>query len=177
MVGLLMTEPFYKKGRELSQKHAVEVYSMATSFDRIPGHYPPDDTGSSGLAVMRAAKAIGYINGYSHCFTFQSVLNALQVGPVITGTNWYSSFDYPNENGLVGINPDAEIRGGHEYQCFAIDIENQLAWFWNSWGEDWGIKPPRCGWENAKGAFCMKFETWKQLLEDQGDVTRPMLLK
>jgi hypothetical protein len=177
MVGLLMTEPFYKKGRELSEEHAVEIYSLATSLDKIPGQFPPEDTGSSGLAVMKAARVTGYISAYQHCFTFQSILNALQVGPVITGTHWYSSFDDPNSDGLVEITPDAELRGGHEYQCFGIDLENQKAWFWNSWGNDWGVSPPHCKRDGVKGAFCMSFDTWEKLLKEKGDATRPILSK
>ena len=33
------------------EQFAVALYSDATKVDAYPGTYPPDDTGSSGLAI------------------------------------------------------------------------------------------------------------------------------
>ena len=49
--GLLMTDPLFVTGRCLSESDAVALYEQATHLDRVKGIYPPDDTGSSGLAV------------------------------------------------------------------------------------------------------------------------------
>ena len=54
--------------RQLGADDALALYSSATRLDSVPGHYPPDDTGSSGLAVAKAAKAAGYIRSYTHAF-------------------------------------------------------------------------------------------------------------
>src|SRR3974390_862685 len=61
MAGVLMTEPFWTTGRLLTESDAVRLYSEATHLDNIRGNYPPDDTGSSGLAVAKAAKKEGWI--------------------------------------------------------------------------------------------------------------------
>ncbi len=66
MAGVLMTEPLWIRGRNLTEADAVTLYKAATRLDKIPGKYPPDDTGSSGLAVMKAAVKAKYIAGYSH---------------------------------------------------------------------------------------------------------------
>jgi hypothetical protein len=85
------------------------------------------------------------------------------VRPVITGISWYTSFDTPDATGLVVIASGATIRGGHELVADGIDAANQLVWFWNSWGPSYGVG----------GRFCMSFDTWQQLLAQQGDVTVP----
>ena len=83
--------------------------------------------------------------------------------PVITGINWYTSFDTPDADGLVAIATGATVRGGHEVVADQIDAPNKLVWFWNSWGKAFGVG----------GRFCMSFDTWQQLLEQTGDVTVP----
>src|SRR5581483_12008172 len=116
MAGALMTDPFYQDGRSLTEKDAVELYAEATRLGRFPGVYPPDDTGSSGLAVAKAAKREGYISSYRHAFGLQQALGALVVGPVITGVKWYSSFDQPLPTGEIQLTDDAFVRGGHEIE-------------------------------------------------------------
>jgi hypothetical protein len=115
--------------------------------------------------VCKAAKQLGWISSYRHAFGIHSALRALTLRPVITGVNWYTSFDNPDQNGLVAIAPHAKVRGGHEVLADGIDEPNQLVWFWNSWGTSFGVG----------GRFCMSFDTWAQLLAEQGDVTVPMV--
>ena len=43
-------------GTYLNDTEAVALYSAASFIDDIPGGYLPDDTGSSGLAVAKAAQ-------------------------------------------------------------------------------------------------------------------------
>ena len=157
--GLLMTEPLYQKGRVLTEEDAVKLYSQATHNDRLKGMYPPDDTGSSGLAVMKAAKQLGYITRYDHAFGLQQALEALVLNPVITGVNWYEGFDSPDSKGMVKIS--GGIRGGHEFEVVGVDAENRTVRACNSWGSAWG----------DGGHFQFSWETWDQLLQEQGDVT------
>ncbi len=56
MAGVLMTDPFWKAGRLLTESDAVRLYSEATHLDKIRGSYPPEDTGSSGLNFLSQAK-------------------------------------------------------------------------------------------------------------------------
>jgi hypothetical protein len=83
MAGALMTEPLWRKGRKLDEVQARILYGMATKLDGLPGTFPPDDTGSSGLGVAKAAKALGYISAYHHAFGLEHALAALTLGPVI----------------------------------------------------------------------------------------------
>jgi hypothetical protein len=114
--------------------------------------------------VCKAAKQLGWIKSYTHAFGLQHALGALMLRPVITGIDWYTSFDTPDAQGLVQISPGAKVRGGHEVVADGIDAPNQLVWFWNSWGTSFGVG----------GRFCMSFATWEQLLSNQGDVTVPL---
>ena len=157
--GLLMTDPLFVDGRVLTEADAVVLYERATHLDDIPGSYPPDDTGSSGLAAMKAAKELGYITGYRHAFGLQHSLEALVLAPVITGVSWYEGFDEPSKNGTVEI--AGSVRGGHEFAVVGIDTDARTVRACNSWGPDWG----------DHGYFQFSWDTWDQLLHERGDVT------
>lgn len=158
--GAINTEPVYHSGaRVLHEADAVRLYQAATLLDSIPGSYPPDDTGSTGLAVAKAAHNMGLISSYRHAFGIAQALAALQLGPVITGTAWYESFDQPDDHGIVQIG--GQVRGGHEYVAVGYDPATDLVMFDNSWGRGWGLH----------GAFYYTSRTWATLLEQQGDVT------
>ncbi len=90
MAGALMTAPYYKASRTLVEANAVQLYEQATHFDRMQGTYPPDDTGSTGLAVAKAAKRDGYITAYSHAFGHAARTRGADTGtrpsPASTGT-------------------------------------------------------------------------------------------
>lgn len=161
MCGVLVTQPW--KHSRLSEKTAVELYEVATTLDNAAGSYPPDDTGSSGLAVAKAAKQLGFISAYHHAFGVDHALDALVVAPVIIGIPWYSSFDEPTD-GLLEISDDAYVRGGHEVELLGIDVDHELVVGINSWGKAWG----------AKGRFTMSWSTLARLLSEQGDCTVPV---
>jgi hypothetical protein len=164
--GAKNTEPLYHSGstHTLTETGAKDLYSLATQLDGLRDSYwPPDDTGSSGLAVAKAARQEGMVGHYQHAFDMEAALAALQAGPVITGIDWYEGFDEPDANGLVKIS--GQIRGGHEvvargYQP-ADNPEEALILLDNSWGPDWGVS----------GRFHWTVATWRELLDAQGDVT------
>ena len=163
LCGALDSAPNFSGGAPLDESEAVKVYELETRLEGDP--YPPNDPGGSGLMVCKAAKQLGLISSYRHAFGVQHALEALVQRPVITGISWYDSFDSPEaQSGLVQIAPGAKIRGGHEIVADEIDAPNELVWFWNSWGADWGIG----------GRFCMSFDTWDRLLQERGDVTVPI---
>lgn len=90
ITGCLNTLPLHITGTHLkTEADAVRLYSEATRLDSFQGAYPPEDTGSSGLAACKAAKNEGLISGYRHAFSVEAALTALMSGPVITGVNWY----------------------------------------------------------------------------------------
>jgi C1A family cysteine protease len=158
-----MTEPFFKTSRRLSETDAITMYSQATKLDPMDGQsYPPTDTGSTGLDVMKAAKNDGYISAYHHALDFPSVcLYVANVGPAICGINWYDSFDSPDSNGVVKITPNAYVRGGHEPQIQGIDASSRYIRLINSWGPNWG----------DHGCFQLSFADFERLMNEQGDVT------
>jgi hypothetical protein len=148
-------------GFDFTEDHAVTLYSQFTKEDPYQGTYPPTDTGSDGLTSAKVLKKLGLISGYQHTFSLNDALLALTKTPFVTGINWYSSMDEPDENGQVSIAKSAYVRGGHEVEAFAVDVENRLVWFWNSWGPTWGLD----------GKFSMTWDTYGRLLDEEGDVT------
>lgn len=143
------------------EQFAIKLYESATRLDNIPGHYPPDDTGSTGLAAAKAARKLDLITGYTHAFTANGLLVALQRGPVIVGVPWYEGFDEPSASGLVKVS--GQVRGGHEFLIRGWDGELLVAD--NSWGPGFG----------DNGSFYFSLDTWEQLREQQADVTVPRL--
>jgi hypothetical protein len=161
LCGALDSAPDFKGGTPRNEHDAITLYELETKLEGQP--YPPNDPGGSGLEVCKAAKELGWISSYKHAFGVEKALLALVLHPVITGINWYTSFDTPSPEGLVAIAHGATVRGGHEVVADQIDAPNKLVWFWNSWGTAFGVG----------GRFCMSFDTWQQLLEQTGDVTVP----
>jgi hypothetical protein len=150
------------KGQPLLEHDAVTFYSLATRLDDQPGAYKPTDTGSSGLAVAKAGKQLGFLHSYRHAFSFTAFLSALQIQPVIVGTAFYEGMEDPAKDGLV--KPSGQVVGGHEYAAIGADYAKQRVTFLNSWSKTWGVN----------GRFLMAFEDFHGLLADQGDVTIPI---
>lgn len=142
----------------LDENFAVSAYHLATTLDNVPGTYPPNDTGSTGLAVSKAVQGLGLISGYQHTFTATDAYAALQIGPVIVGTNWYNSQFDTDPDGRCRVGSGG-IAGGHEYVVDQIDIENSRVWFTNSWGTSWGLA----------GRAYYTFADFQRLLDEDGD--------
>jgi hypothetical protein len=150
----------------LDEADAVTIYSIGTRIAGEPG-YPPDDTGCDGVSVAKAGEQLGYLDGYTHTFSFTALQAALETTPVICGTVWTQSMFHPT-NGLVQVGPltESNIAGGHEYLGCGIDFTESVIIFRNSWGDQdtWpGCKPG--------GYFAVGFVDYERLLSEQGDVT------
>jgi hypothetical protein len=167
MAGVLMTDPFWSASRLLAESDAVRLYSEATHLDRIRGSFPPDDTGSTGLAVAKAAKKEGWITGYQHAFGLDHLLHGLSQRPGLLGIYWYTSFDSPLASGECPLTPGAGVRGGHEVEMFRLDLEKQRVWCYQSWGPTWGGL--------GDGTFWFSFQTLTRLLAEHGDATFPVI--
>lgn len=163
MAGLLMTDPFWVKGRNLTEADAVALYKVATTLDNVPGKYPPTDTGSTGLGVMKAAVKAKYISGYAHTFSLDQLLGSLTLGPGILGINWYDSFDSPKPDGECPLTAGAKVRGGHEIEMFGVDAAKKRVWCYQSWGPTWGGR--------KNGTFWFSWATLGKLLDQKGDAT------
>jgi len=149
----------HKKGTHLfAEPDAVQFYSVGTKLDPFDGTYPPEDTGSSGLAVAQGLKAAGLISSYTHAFGLDHLLDALQLAPVMIGIPWHQSMFYPDSKGFV--TPDGNVVGGHEV-CVRGDDNKTSVLVRNSWSRQWGLN----------GDFRMTYATLATLLADDGDAT------
>lgn len=164
MVGALACDPLFgalPAGHAvLDETLAVAIYSAGEKIDGGQG-YPPEDQGSTGPSVAQAARDMGLISGWQHCFSLNDVLAALEDHALGIGANWYDSMDRPDSTGLVTVSPGAQVRGGHEFLCRGKDVASRLLFFDNSWGTGWG----------HDGSFSMSYDTLDRLLGEQGDAT------
>lgn len=164
MAHTLNSAPNYVKGEgTLKNPDGLRLYSRATSLDEFPGEYPPEDTGSSGLGVCKAAMEFGYITRYDWAFGFAAFLQALMHSPVAVGTYWYDQMFYPDVNGFV--RPLGQRVGGHEYVAAGIySLTDRVLVFQNSWSKLWGVN----------GRFFMTFDDFATLLSQEGDAVIPV---
>jgi hypothetical protein len=169
--GALGTQPFYDAvGRDLlpapddataAEQFAVELYSDATKADGYPGVYPPNDTGSSGLAICKVLKRRGTIRGYRWARSPYGLLRLLQDGPVLQGMPWYNAFFQPDGDGYIDSSPSwpsSGVAGGHEVEAVGVQLDtgdafNSTIIYANSWGTGWGLD----------GRFKMRLRTYEQL--------------
>ena len=134
--GALGTEPFYDKvGKDVlpdpndasaCEEFAVQLYSDATKADGYPGDYPPDDTGSSGLAICKVLKQRGTIRGYRWARSPYGLLRLLQNGPVLQGMPWYQAFFDPDSDGFIDSYsnwPSSGLAGGHEIEAVGVELD------------------------------------------------------
>lgn len=167
-LGLLGTGNFYggetskalsAAGFAYNNASGVELYKRVTKIDEFRGAYPPDDTGSSGNAVGKLFKQLGFIKGWKHGFSLEAAFEELQQRPVITGVPWYSGMDRPDPEGFV--KPSGQLKGGHEFVVDGINADLEFVYCTNSWGPKFG----------NNGTFKMTFATWQKLLSERGDIT------
>jgi hypothetical protein len=157
-------------GQFFNNKDGMFFYSQATKNDNVKGVYPPDDTGSSGLGLAKALKKLGDCDGYKHCFSWNSYLNAIQTQPVAVGTLWTNSMFNPDHNGVlhVGALTDSNIAGGHEYMIRGRNADTHLNLMRNHWNASWS--PSKNG-PKVPGEAWITDDDLKLLLKNQGDVT------
>lgn len=175
LVGALNLVPHWAPGQlPLGEKDVYAVYSDEEKLMGF-GPYPPNDNGGTGTDVCQAAKNRGWLALYQHAGNIQAALLALVIRPVITGVNWFTSFDTP-VNGLVQIAPGATVRGGHEICADQIvvpsdvtvsnmmsNLDRIMVGLWQSWGPSFGVG----------GRFYWTAKTWAELMSQGGDVTIP----
>ncbi|MFD8142523.1 C1 family peptidase [Streptomyces sp. NPDC059708] len=148
----------------LDEAFAVALYSLATVLDSIDGHYPPSDTGSSGLGVAKALRALGLADSYRHGFSMAALDSALQSGPVMIGIPWLQSMFDTAADGRILVQRSSPIAGGHEIELHRFDASAGEYWITNSWGTAWGL--------SGRGYLPAADLQW--LLSQHGDVTIPV---
>jgi hypothetical protein len=168
--GALGTQPFYDAVGRVAlpstdaaelEKYAVQLYEDATVIDGYPGSYPPDDTGSSGLAICKVLRSRSIIKGYRWARSPYGFLRLLQHGPVLQGMPWYNAFFQPDNDGFIDSNANwasSGIAGGHEIEAVGVELDpkdafNSVVTYVNSWGTGWG----------DHGRFRMRLATYEKL--------------
>lgn len=160
------------KSSYLTERDAVRLYSDATTRDDdgIPGEYPPEDTGTSGVGIAKAMQAAGALERYNWTFTWEAFLATLGSQPIMLGTNWTNDMFEPDSRGYV--HPTGDIAGGHAYLAFKLDWTNQRIGCTNHWTDQWGIPIAGHG-----GRFWISFDDLEELLiHQQGDSLVPVLM-
>jgi hypothetical protein len=156
-------------GKFADETYALKIYHENTVLDGYPGTYPPDDTGSSGLAAAKSLEKFGLAGSYRHAVSMTTLISGLQTGPCIVGTEWTSGMFNTDKNYYV--KPTGKVEGGHEYWCIGCDLERQELWFRNSWGASWGTEIPNVC---PSQAFRITIPNFTKLLAAQGDATFPI---
>jgi hypothetical protein len=115
---------------------AHKFYHLATELDPFKGEWPPDDTGSSGLASAKAAQGLGLGGEYLHVFNgADGVVQLIQEGHVVSvGTAWYEDMFYPDAHGI--IEPTGKVAGGHQYAARGYHKRSDLVTIRCWWGTD-----------------------------------------
>ncbi|MFF3516128.1 hypothetical protein [Streptomyces sp. NPDC002573] len=134
-----------------AEEWAIGLYADATGVDDTDGRFPPNDTGSSGLAIAKVLKRRGLVGHYRHATTATAVASLLQSGGVLYGTPWFKAWFEPDRYGFVdGSNwSSSPVVGGHEICLVAlervvqdhagrIEPEATVVRFRNSWSRSWG---------------------------------------
>ncbi len=148
------------RGVTLNMDDALRIYSRASQIDPWPGSYPPDDTGSSGLAACKASKEFGIIARYEWLFGgVDQLVTRLRDKPVGVGAVWmWDMFNPDPVTGLVSLSGgDA---GGHQWTAVGynkkLDAVEGLCW-WDGWGL------------NRSGLFRIRRRDLQTLLDLDGD--------
>lgn len=149
-----------RHGTVLTMDDALKVYSLATTLDPWDGQYPPDDTGSSGLAAAKAAQQLGWGGEYRWHFggadeIVQSLMGTPDEMPttVSVGSWWHYDMFQRDSDGRVHVG--GGLAGGHEYTIRGYDADR-----------DWLLG--RCWWGDFRDFWIARADL-DALLADDGD--------
>lgn len=142
-------------GVTLDKDDAHKIYSLASQLDPWEGAWPPNDTGSSGLAAAKAAKKLGLGGEYRHLFGgADEVVQLIQMGRVVNiGVWWYGGMFHPTSTGIVM--PTGKQVGGHQFLARGYHAPLDLVAI-------------RCWWGKYRDVFLHR-EHLHKLLMDGGD--------
>lgn len=162
-------------GVPFTRQYAHALYRLAQTLDDWPGELYE---GSSVLGALKAAQQLGFVGEYRWAFGVEDALLALSyVGGTVTGSDWLNSMFDPRPNGLLEIDVNSGVAGGHAwYQNRVITARDSmrrvlgkgepireqdvLVGGVNSWWdadskEMWGLK----------GEYIMWASDWEKLLK------------
>lgn len=142
-------------GAVFDMDDAHQFYHLATQIDPFKGTWPPEDTGSSGLASAKAAQKLGVGGEYRHVLNgADGVVELIQQNRVPSiGTWWYDGLYTLNAKGI--IEPTGRKVGGHQFIARGYEVKRDLVMI-------------RCWWGRFRDAF-IKREHLNELILDGGD--------
>jgi hypothetical protein len=134
---------------------ATHIYSRATELDPWDGSYPPDDTGSSGLAAAKASREFGYGGEYRWLFGgADEIVQTIMSGRVVNvGTWWHWDMFNQDADGLVRVGGGKA--GGHQWIARGYDESRD-------WVEG------RCWWGEYRDFWITRADL-DALMRDYGD--------
>lgn len=146
-----------------------ELYKLCQQNDEWEGE-SPDYEGTSGRALFKVLREVGYIESWQNAFDLDTVVRTiLTSAPVAVGTNWYMSMFYPvihNGESFINCNPMSGIAGGHEYLIVGCNLDKRCpdgsrgaVRICNSWGVDYG----------DSGKVWISFTDMARLIAEGGD--------
>jgi hypothetical protein len=138
------------------------LYCEAQALDPWPGDCSnPRYEGSSVRAGAQALQNRGLIDTYVWAFTTADMANWLLSGkgPIVLGTRWYRSMRETDAKGVLHVDPNSGLDGGHAYLCVGYNSRTRMYRFLNSWGLSWG----------QRGRFWMDADDVELLLQRQGE--------
>lgn len=164
--------------RWFNSRDGERLYSYATRRDPFPYSWPPTDTGSSGLAAMKALSRDFLLDGkpvavgYEHAFGAKGLARRLSRSPVSIGIVWPESMDRPDSSGYLRHDPgNTPIESGHQICVVGFNAEDDYFTVLNTW-EGWG----GVGRERGKpGRARIAYDLMAWLLAQQGDAIIPKL--
>lgn len=142
-------------GVVLDMDDAVDLYKLETQIDQFQGVYPPDDTGSNGLAACKAAQQKWQAGAYYWLFQgADDCIQSIMDGDVVSvGTYWMEGMFDQDSTGRV--HPTGDVAGGHQYS---------LRGYWKD--KDWVLG--RCWWGDFRD-FWISRDDLDGLLRNDGD--------
>ena len=139
----------------------MNIYYECTQVDQ----WPQNDNGDVqfGTSVRAGAKVLqtkGILSEYRWAWDIDTLtMCLLEAGPVVVGTNWYSSMFVPDNHGFIHIG--GSVAGGHAYVLNGINLSKGLIRLKNSWGS-WG-------YQNRGYAF-ISIKDMERLIGENGEV-------
>jgi hypothetical protein len=143
-------------------RRAVQLDAWADndSEANLPDGDPRMASGTSVRAGAKVLQEATRIESYMWAFLLQDMIEwILTQGPVVVGTNWFSSMMDTDKDGMVRVRRNAEVVGGHAYLVRGANTRSALLTCENSWGDGWG----------KNGMFYVPFDDFERLLAEDGE--------
>lgn len=139
----------------LNLNYAHKCYSGASKIDPFEGSWPPEDTGSSGLAAAKTAQTMKTGGAYRWIFGgADEVVQTIMAGRVVSvGTWWYEGL--MRKDSMLNVEPTGNRIGGHQYVVRGYDKAKDSVVI-------------RCWWGSYRDAY-LKRSHLNALLLDGGD--------